>query len=352
MLKNCCITCIVLLLHGIKLFAQNEDVRVKIAASPDSFFIRSYDDYLHFTLTYNTHNILYRVTDNADAKFILSPNEIYETEISVSYSFIRLKYAFSPRFLDINNNENIKGRTSRNDFEIDLGINRFDVVFEHSDVTGFYLHNTSDFDAGWRPGQPYTLFPGLRDKQTGGSITYNCNKRFSYASLDGGTEQQLKTAFSVLPALYVYYFRMRDEDTAVEKGEDVYTKTWDIYFSIPAAANFVFAKNWYCAVNAGPGLGVDIISSELVDKSFNRVYQKQTFATIGYAARLSIGWCNRKYFAGVDGSVRRYAHISNGDDMMEKRFYNASIYVGTRFRPPGFVKRGMDWVKKILPVDL
>ncbi len=318
---------------------------------PDSAFIRSFDDYLNLTLTYNTHNLQYRMTDADDVKFIFSPNEIYETEICLAYSFLFVKYTFSPKFLDINNNENIKGNTNRDDIELALSVNRFDIDFEHCDVTGFYLYNTKDFDATWQPGRPYILFPDMRVKQTGGSIVYNCNKRFSYASLDGGSEQQLKTAFSFLPTLYVYYFRMRDADTAVKQGEDEYTKNWDLNLCLPLAANFVFAKNWYCGVNAGPCIGLDMISSTLVDKADKQETQKQTFASIGYTGRVSIGWSNRKYFAGIDGSIRRYAHIANGDDEMEKRFYNASIYAGMRIAAPKFVKRSMDWLKRFLPFD-
>ena len=342
---------LVFTLASLHLFAQKDKATLTIKPLPDSAFIYSFDDDIEASLTYYTHNMQYSITDKYNTRFIYRPDEIYETDIGLSYSFISVSYTFSPKFANINNNEALKGTTIRDEFDIGISLPKVDISFDHIDVKGFYLYNTTDFDASWRPGKPYILFPGLHIKQTGGNITYNLNKHFSVQGLYGGSEQQLKTAFTFLPALYVYRFNIHDEDTLAKKGEDENTKNWDLNMCLPVAASFVFAKNWYCAINAGPCIGLNMLSSTVIDTQLKYVTQKQTVISTGYTCRLSLGWGNRKFFAGIDGSMRGYSH-SAGDDVMGKRFYKACIYAGFRFKAPGFVKHGVNRIKKLLPVDL
>lgn len=334
------------LLPGSRLCAQMDKEK---ATTGDSIYIRSYAEYLHLSLMYRTDNLRYRLSDASNARFIFSPNETYETVIGASYAFIDVEYSFSPRFVNINNQEDIKGKTKRSNIAFSFSFRRFYIKLEYGKATGFYLHNTADFDTDWKPGKPYTLFPSLQIKQTGGQLTYNINKRFSRLALKCGDEQQLKTAYTLLPTLYVYYFKIRDTDTAIKRGDDEQTRDWDMHISLPGAATFVFAKNWYCSVVAGPGIGLDMINSTLVNKDLKEETQRQTLVSVGYTARLAAGWSNRKYYAGVDAGLRNYAHINKGNETMQKLFYNASIYAGIRFNPPGVLKKSIDWVRRIKP---
>ena len=156
----------------------------------DSQYVRSYAENLHLTVMYRTDNLQYRLSDAENVKSVLSPNEIYQTVIGASYAFIDVEYSLSPAFVNINNDANIKGKTKRSSIAFSFSFGRFYTKLEHSNVKGFYLHNTADFDDAWQPGKPYTLFPDLHIKQTGGQLTYNINKRFSRLALKCGDEQQ------------------------------------------------------------------------------------------------------------------------------------------------------------------
>src|SRR3954453_12029602 len=153
---------------------------IKKDASFDSSYTRSYDNYLNVTAGWNTRNTEYLISyPHSSTRFLLSPKQTDQFYVSVDYSFLYLYYSFTPHVFNLNNEDTIKGNSTRSTFGTGFSFKQWDVNFDYQSIQGYYLKNTNELIPGWSKGDPYWQIPDLKTIQTGGQIAYNFNKKFS-----------------------------------------------------------------------------------------------------------------------------------------------------------------------------
>jgi hypothetical protein len=314
----------------------------------DSSRIRYYDQYLNVTAGWNTRNTEYFISfPQQHTKFVLSPRQTNQFSINLDYSFLFVYYSFTPHVFDLNNEDSIKGSSSRSMFATGASFKRWQINFDYQNIRGYYLKNTEDFIPGWMNGDAYLQFPDLRSIQAGGQIAYNFNKNFSVSSLTSGKEQQLKTEFTFLPILAYWHINIRNEANDVaQKADDVITVNNDINMLLPLSVNIVFARNFYVAAFAGPLFGIDFYKANAYDDSAEAISVSATRVSTGYYLRGSVGYTSKKFYVGFDAFARQYSHEEE-QRSFAKYSYGLQAYVGTRFDPPRFLQRTVGWLQKL-----
>ena len=340
---------LICLLHTRGFTQNTTDTTVqKKDKTADSFYIKHYDNYLNFTTGWNTRNTKYTVSYPQDnIKFILSPKETNQFNVSLDYSFLYMFYSFTPNAF--NSKDTIKGNSKRSTFGTGFSFKRWSINFDYQNIKGYYLQNTNEFIPGWSKGDAYLQFPDLKTIQTGGQVGFNFNRKFSTASLTSGKEQQLKTVVTFFPILAYWHIKMKDETKDDPKTSNEFTVNNDINLLLPASANIVFAKNFYISVFAGPIIGVDFYKANGYDERTKAISTSATYISTGYYLRSSIGYTGKKFFTGIDIFSRNYGHKQEEEKFI-KNSYGVQAYVGMRFDPPGFLQRTVTWLQKNRPL--
>jgi Domain of unknown function (DUF4421) len=328
----------------------NDTTTLKKDMPVDSSYIKYYDQYLNVTAGWNTRNTKYTVSyPQYNIRFVLSPRETNQFNISLDYSFLYLYYSFTPHVFNLNSEDTIKGSSKRSTFGTGFSFKRCYINFDYQNIKGYYLQNTNEFKQGWVKGDAYLQFPDLRTIQTGLQAGYNFNKRFSVSGLTSGKEQQLKTVVTFFPILAYWNIKMKAEtDDSVQKSSNVLTINNDINLLLPASASIVFAKNFYIAASAGPIIGIDFFRADAYDQNGKALITSGTKISTGYYARASIGYTSKKFFTGIDAFSRNYEHQQQ-DQKFSKYSYGVQVYIGTRFDPPVFLQKADTWLQKMNP---
>jgi hypothetical protein len=340
---------ILICLYHVQGFAQttNDTIALKESNSKDSSYIKYYDDYLNFTTGWNTKNTKYIISYPVyNARFVFSPKETNQFSLSLDYSFLYLYYSFTPHIFNLNGEDTIKGATNRTTFATGFSVKRIYINFDYQNIKGYYLQNTNEFVPGWSHGDAYVQLPDLRTIQTGMQVAYNFNKNFSISSLASGKEQQLKTAFTFFPMLAYWHIKMKSEtNETAQNASNIITANNDINLIVPASVNIVFAKNFYFAVFAGPIVGIDFFKATGYSENGEEISVSGNKLSTGYYARAGVGYTNKKFYAGIDAFIRNYRHQQQ-IQKFTKESYGVQVYAGTRFDPPGFLRRSVTWLKK------
>jgi hypothetical protein len=322
-------------------------IQDKKNVSPDSSYIKYYDNYLNITAGWNTRNTEYLVSyPQSHTRFLLSPKETDQFYFSLDYSFLYLYYSFTPHVFNLNRADTIKGSSNRSTFATGFSFKQWNINFDYQNIKGYYLKNTNEFIPGWSKGDAYLQYPDLQTIQIGGQIAYNFNKKFSISSLTSGKEQQLKTVFTFFPVIAYWHIKMKDEADSIKKPDNVLSVNNDINLLLPVAANVVFAQNFYIAAFAGPIIGVDFFEANGYDVNAYAINTSGTKVSTGYYLRTSIGYTNKKFYAGFDAFDRKYGHEEE-EQKFSKNSYGFQTYIGTRFDAPGFLKRTVSWLQKL-----
>jgi len=316
----------------------------------DSPYIKYYDQYLNATAGWNTRNTEFIISyPQHNIRFVLSPKETNQFIVSLDYSFLYLYYSFTPDAFNLNNEDTIKGNTTRLTFGTGFSFERWNFNLDYQNIKGYYLHNTNEFVPDWSKGDAYIQFPDLRTVQMGGQIGYNFNRKFSISSLTSGKEQQMKTVLTFFPILAYWNSKLKDEKVdSVQKVDNVLSVNNDINLMLPAAVNFIFEKNFYIAAFAGPIVGVDFFKANGYDTT-NAIRTSGTKLSTGYYLRASIGYTSKKFYTGIDAFARNYGHQQQ-DQRFIKYTYGIQAYIGTRFNSPRFLKNTIQWLQRMNPL--
>jgi hypothetical protein len=317
---------------------------------PDSLYIMQYDHQLHLRTKYGTQYMEYKSFFPGGLRLVTRPNETYSITFGFSYRFIDLSYSFSPPFISLNKDNEIKGETFRKAFSGSFSFHRVTVYGEYINTKGFYLANTDEFDSTWERGDPYIQFPDSRIKQLGASISYCTNPRFSLPSVRGGDERQLKTAGTLLPVLSFQNFVFSSENSNPDEGKTEATHNFDMTLAVPYAINFVIKKQGYISAGAGPAIGVDFFKSLAFDANSNLVTTKGTRFAYGFLARMNVGYNGPRFFGGFEGLINQYSHNSSNEQRLQKVSFLLQLFVGVRIKPPKFLKQSVEWCERKWPI--
>ncbi|WP_454047828.1 DUF4421 family protein [Chryseobacterium sp. Marseille-Q8038] len=320
----------------------------QVKAQADTANTKSYADQvmIRVNLDTNIENYVFSAGEGKDAfEMDLSINNKTKTSFSVDYRIISATVSFAPRFLDGNNDDEMKGKSSYTDLSFRFFPGRFIQNVYYKNVKGFYVENMKDLWPEWQEGRdPYIQFPDLRVQTFGGSTSYILNKNFSARSIYTQGEWQYKSSGSWVPFLDYDLTVFRNTIDGLKSKETQYNIGGNIgYFY-----NWVIGKN----VNISPYLAIGIGGKFSSYRDFDNggVKENAQYATIRMQGGLHIGYNTDRFLFGGKMNFKTYAYDQKNNQTVENNNLYGLLYIGYRFAPPKVVKNTYDKVQKKIPV--
>ncbi len=271
-------------------------------------------------------------------KLRYEPNSKTSIGLGFNYKWIGLAVAFSPGFL--NSDNNIYGETESFDMQLNLYSRTFGVDGYLQYYKGYYLKNPEDFTT-WA-NEAYPLRPDLESLAIGLSGYYFTNhKKFSYKAAYNRTQVQKKSAGSWIMGIYA------NVNTASVPGEIIpveFSDTLRPYYNVEGyktgSVGFsggytytVVLKRFFMNGTLVPGLGIR--NGEYWSNGINN--RQETTVTASVTFRLAIGYEGKKMYAGI--SMVSLVDSYNYESIeVASSSGNARIYIGKRFNVNRFKK--------------
>lgn len=321
---------------------------LQVKGQSDTVNIKSYADQvmIRANLDTNIESYIFSAGEGKDAfKMDLSINNKTKTSLSIDYRIISATVSFAPRFLDGNNDDEMKGKSSYTDLSFRFFPGRFIQNVYYKNVKGFYVENMKDLSPEWQEGKdPYIQFPALRVQTFGGSTSYILNKNFSARSIYTQGEWQKKSSGSWIPFV--------DYDLTIFRNTIDGVKSKEIQYNI--GGNIGYFYNWVIGdkVNISPYLTVGIGGkfSSFTDIENGNAKKNAQYATIRMQGGLHIGYNTDRFLFGGKMNFKSYAYDQKDNQTVENNNLYGLLYIGYRFAPPKVVKNTYDKIQKKIPV--
>ncbi len=303
------------------------------ARNNDSTAILSFVDKILLKVNIDTQSESYSVRSENSSDYRLETNNELELSLSLDYEFIGASIGFSPNFLSGNNENELKGESTYQDFSFRFFLGNWTQILQSKKVKGFYVENTNDFIPLWIKGQdPYIQFPDFETIFWGGATSFVLNPNFSLRNVVYNTEWQLKSAGSLVPTLsygHTNLILQRDGSKSFEKSFDI-SLSPDYYYT------YVIQKNWFASLFVSPGLGIRFSTAGEED-----LYptEKSTYWPISFDGGLQLGYSSRKIIFGGNFNFETTWYNSDNTTNITNNYLYAKLYVGYRFDPPRIVKK-------------
>jgi hypothetical protein len=343
---------IIFLSNTLMISAQQTVASAKFSRKklPDSLYIARLDTMVHIQTSVSKHQMNYRVIYTDQFKLVLAPNKMNSLSLGFSYRYLDLGLSFTPGFLNPAQKEEKKGKSEIFSFQTSFNMYRFNFSLELNSVQGFYLKNSNDF-LRILPDTPYRLYPNLKVHNFFLMLRYNINPEFSTAALTNGTQIQKRSAYTILPTLQFAAFRFFDASPE-QKLQNKSTYSTDINLLLPLAGTLVISPKFSASLGLGPSFGIDIFKSVSTDDSSNLVLGKGTGFIAGVTSQGAVSFHSGRLFAGLEGRYRSYGHKIEDVSRLTKQYFYYQVFVGWRFKAPGFAKKALDWTNKVSPINL
>ncbi|MCU0394590.1 MAG: DUF4421 domain-containing protein [Chitinophagaceae bacterium] len=329
------------------LAAQKDSTRNR--RSFDSSYVKSYYHLLDLGVQFGSQYMEYRTYYNDTFYISIRPNEVYTLSPSINYRWLSLSYAFTPEFLDFNNDDSLRGSTRYRRLSASLSLNQLSLSGMWSNTRGFYLANMSQVDSNWKPGDPYTQFPEMEVQRFQFAGLYRTNPNFSLKAIQGGEEEQLRSAWTWLPGLNISHFRFSIPQGPPQAGKIELTNNVDINAILAIAGTWVFARHFFLAGSMGPVFGVDIFNSLAIDENNAVVRANGTRFSSGFSFGLNLGYSNPRWYVGFSNYSSSYRHSVSSTERMAKVLTQFTLYGGFRLQAPPPMKKTLDWAERLLP---
>lgn len=284
--------------------------------------------------------------------FLLKPNDSFYTEFFLRYRWLDASLSFAPKFVRINNDDDVKGRTKY----FNLGVAFFlgpkvrqSVNFNQ--VKGLYLEDTKRFLESVL-GNEFTAdlsndlmqFPDAKFQSFTGETSYLwLGKKDNYRTYTNMTHRPLKDDFVLLTGLVYQYNVMKNTDRVKYQGMEIsdlsgdnsVTKDVRVTLKTGGGIQRLIGKNWYAIVELHP----QIHYGYLIDENYNEF----NFGVNSYSR---IGFDNGKWFFG-GGAQLNWINSTN------ENFYSTTNWLfrfglGFRINSPKFVNQQFDKIDQIL----
>jgi hypothetical protein len=316
----------------------------------DSSYIQSYYHELDLGTQFGSQYMEYRTYYNDTFFISIRPNEVYTLSPSINYRWLSVSYAFTPEFLEFNNDDSLRGSTRFRRLSTSFSFGQLSLSGIWSTTRGFYLANMADVYPTWKPGQPYLQFPEMEVKRFILNGVYRTNPNFSIKAINGGEEEQLRSAWTFLPGLNIMHFKFNvPNGDPQQAGTIELTNNTDINIVLPIAGTWVFARHAYISAAAGPIMGVDFFRSFAIDENNKIVESNGIRFSTGFHLGLNIGYNQPNWYIGLSNLSSSYRHGVSNAERMAKLHTQFALYGGVRIKPPKMLKKSLDWAEKILP---
>lgn len=287
------------------------------------------------------------VIRNPGLSLDLRPNVATQTDLSVNYRFLSFHLRYAADWLPGNGDDAEKGPTRVRGMGTSIILPHWfhDLSFQRT--RGYYLANTSEFVAGWQPGDPYEQFPDLVVTSFEGTSGYSFNPGFSLRALTTQTERQVKSAGSFIPrAVYRYY--IVDDRSPIQSPGRKTQRSDNFELLIGAGYHYTFVWRESFFLSAGAQAGVGYIFSKLTTRDqTGSVTDHQSNPVGRFDVRLGMGYNGRKFFSGVvaQGDWASFKQADNESPIREYRtIYH--FFVGYRFKSPSPIRKFFDGLEE------
>lgn len=318
--------------------AQNLDSTRNLT---ENGWIEKMTDRLAIDLSFNNSFKTFQVETSTN-KILLYPNTPTNLRLNINYDFISFGVQFSPDFLPGNGDNDLRGETKSFQLGTTLVFKHWFSEIEYSNIKGYYLKNTDDYNRNWTSRDPFIQFPDLSYKGISLSGGYNFNSKFSLRSLTTQTERQLKSVGSFMPIINLDYYVINDKSngTNTQKSNNI-----DLNIGPGYAYTFVFNERIY--VSLGVFGTVGYVNTKLTTRtpSGNFVSNQDNFMLRG-EAKTGIGYNGSRFYSGLFArvSASEYRQENTTAINTETRvFYH--LFLGMRFDAPKFLKKGVEKMK-------
>ena len=316
-----------------------------------SGYIESMTESLNLKFDIDNNREFYEFENKSNTipkSYTIAPNTGFRTTLNFNYRFISFRVGYSPQFLIPGNIEE-KGQTKVFKIQTDMFFgNRWMQTFQYSKVRGFYASDFKDADGNPVdiPGNPSGIlkFPEMNTVSVFGRTTYKFNDRFSLKALYTQTEIQRKRAGSVISSLTYSYTDIRNP----ENKQDV--NTLNFILNTGYFYNLVLGQKWYVFAGLSPGLGMEFYTiNTTIDDTTNVNHNNEFVANL--FTQVGIGYNSKNIHIGLD--FRNY--VTERSEKSPIQFSTVQnilrFYIGYRFKAPRFLKKSVDWVEDVNPLN-
>ncbi|WP_262147682.1 DUF4421 domain-containing protein [Chryseobacterium foetidum] len=275
----------------------------------------------------------------------LKANDAFYAEFFLRYRFIDATFSFAPKFLSINNDDKLKGKTTY--FNLGFAFfpgSKFRQFAGLSMMKGLYLADSkrffNDISASDAPPIDFTdnfIFPNAEYLSFQGETSYlwKGNKE-NYRPFTNMTYQPTKNEWIIMTGLAYQYNIMRNTNTVrfqdveiTDPQEDSPSRDLKIAIKSGVGMQRVFGKNWYAIAELYP----QVYYARIISERFHDF-------NIGLNSAGRFGYDNGRFFAGVSGMM-------NWTNNRNENFYSfthwqARIGFGIRFNNPKFAEKVFD----------
>ncbi|WP_166922699.1 DUF4421 family protein [Flavobacterium poyangense] len=294
-----------------------------------------YPDKIMIKANLSTQTDTYSYTPNESQNLKITPNNDYKLFLTVDYKFIGFSYGFSPKFFGVNNDNNLKGKSSFSDYNFRLFLGHWLQNFQYSKVRGYYVENTADYFPNWAEGKdPYIQFPNLKNETFGMSTSYVFNPKFSLRSITSFTEWQKQSAGSFIPVLTYDYTRFSFDQNENKTKEDNY----NIRLGLSYFYNFILYEKFYIAPNLTPSMGIRFSTNKSQDIEGNTT-EKETYFTKFLEGGIKIGYNSNNILFGANFNFNVNWYKEERKNTIENNRIYGLLYFGYRFDAPDFIAK-------------
>jgi hypothetical protein len=289
------------------------------------------------------------VGDNFE--YDIRPNIALKSKLSFSYKFISFGISYFPKFIPGNNDDDLKGKTKGIGFGLNLNMKHWIQDLKYSNVEGFYLENSSDFDPNFIANStPYILFPDLKITSFQGSTSYKFNPNFSLKAISTQTEIQLKSAGSFIPGIHYSFYTIDNKSDSKTQQTSQRSNSFEVLLHAGYFHTFVLNKSWYAAFGLTPGFGINYsnLLTRLPEENERTNFSNAVFRING---RSGIGYNSERFFGGAEiNAYRSFRNDNNSTINIVTTSLSYQIFIGYRFKAPKFLKKTVDEIQHKIPL--
>ncbi|HWY13203.1 MAG TPA: DUF4421 family protein [Bacteroidia bacterium] len=319
----------------------------------DTAYIRSYKKRLVVTIPVAARFLKFTLIDiESKNKLAFTPNLQYNLGISLSSRWA--SFIVNSRIKVYGGENGVKGKTNYRDYQLNLYGRKFTTDMFVQYYQGFYIRNSKDYSQ-YVSEKPYQIRDDVYAINIGVSSYYIVNhKRFSYRNSFAFTEQQKKSAGSLLLGIYYSYFTATGSPSLVS---DPFRSSFDTLSLIKSGSthNFgfnlgyiytlVFLKKCYVTASLVQGIGGKYVSYRRDDNTtFNQL--------IGGAGKLNVraglGYDQGRYFIGAMGMFDYFLLGRKTSSTLDYTTGKFMLYIGYRF---SVLKAETKMLKKLKLID-
>lgn len=305
-------------------------------AQNDTVALINYSDKIIVKANIDTRNdaFFYRNKEE-NTRLHLKPNTRYRLFLSLDYEFLGVSVGFVPKFLDANNDENLKGESTFSDYQFRFFLGKWVQGLHYRKISGYYIRNTKDFAPNWIKGtNPYLQFNNLFSEVFGMSTSYVFNPNFSYRNIVYQNEWQKISSGSLIGSLHYDYsiFDLNEEEIISRE------KFFNVRLEPTYYYTFVLRDNWFLSANMSPSLGLRFSKTESEVDS-NPIIENNTYIVRRLASGLNVGYSSKRVIYGLNFTFSADWYNEDKVSSTENDQLYGSVYIGYRFDPPKFVQK-------------